>query len=65
MSKFHWCSDQLPDADGVYKVVRRAFHGRPDREDECIFERVDGKPIWDNLRGTEIQSVIGWYEIGE
>lgn len=61
MSKFHWCSDQLPDADGVYKVTRHAFGGRPDYEDQCVF--ADGH--WENLGGKVIKTVVGWYEIGE
>lgn len=58
--KFHWASDQQPEADGVYKVTRRAFRGRPDYEDECVF----AGGHWENRRGKRITTVVGWFENG-
>ena len=62
--RWHWCSEQLPEAAGEYYVVRRAMGGRPHYNDWCIYEPGEnGQPgRWKNRRGTVISTVESWRE---
>lgn len=63
MSKFHLCSDQLPEKAGYYRTRRRMPNGIVEEDiSEFAFSSYDGKPHWANARGVVIKSVIEWRE---
>ena len=58
------CAKRLPEKDGDYMVVRRAFRG-PHKEEWCRYELGPDGGVWKNGRGQKITTVIWWRDDDE